>query len=155
MERFDDIVDASAKARRKKDEREMRINSIAPLAPRTVIARDKSGGSRRPSLTDCVCVEAEQERLHKVWRQSVACVKAVGDEDDEPYDMHLLESCSSAPARMMRNPYETKGNGITDLLSTFAQDGEREPVPISKDDTFATGYSAPPRMRAPARTART
>ena len=85
MERFDDIVDASAKARRKKDEREMRINNINPLAPRTVIARDKSGGSRRPSLTDCVCVEAEQERLHAVWRQSVACVKAVGDEDDEPY----------------------------------------------------------------------
>ena len=132
----------------------MRINSIAPLAPRTVIARDKSGGSRRPSLTDCVCVEAEQERLHKVWRQSVACVKAVGDEDDEPYDMHLLESCSSAPARMMRNPYETKGNGITDLLSTFAQDGEREPpVPVSKDDTFARSYSAPPGRRA--RTART
>ena len=61
-------------------------------------------------------------------------------------DMHLWESCSSAPGRMMRHPFKTKGNCITDLLSMFAQDGEQDLV--SKDDAFATGYSAPPRMRA-------
>ena len=80
MERFDDIVEASAKARRKKEEREQRINSINPLAPRAIQARERKGGNRRPSLSDVICAEAEQERLLAVHRQSIALHVACSSE---------------------------------------------------------------------------